>query len=259
MRSHSPIRYCPRLYPSCEPATEQKAMTWDDRDHMRVMASISIQWAVMPMKDSLVWLTDQRSVVIDARPVVGSLFSSILYVLTDIYATHTNCFLQLIDKFDELILYIRCNGVGCGNISLNRVWVHGHEAILKRGFVRNSKALESQYQLSLCTMQLHSPGYHKQQTWQRLSALHPSRIPSPLLSEMHLPASAMYPSWLASSPAPAVSHDDSWVSLSLHTFPCIHQSGCGYVADTKSYRQHEMLIVSLSLPQIPHCPSKMVR
>ena len=180
---------------------------------MWVMASISIQWAVMSMKDSLVWLTDQRSVIIDAHPVVGSLFSSILYVLTDIYATHTNCFLQLIDKFDELILYIQCNGVGCGNISLNRVWAHGHEAISKRGFVHNGKALESQYQLSLRTMQFHSPGYCKWQTRRQLSALH----------------------------------------------PCIHQSGCRYVANTKSYCQHEMLVISLSLPQIPHCPFKMVR
>lgn len=149
--------------------------------------------------------------------------------------------------------------MGCGNISLIRVWVHGHEAISKHGFVCNGKALESWYQPSSCTMQLHSPGYHKRQTWQQLSALHPLRIPSLLLSEMRLPASAVHHSLHVSSPAPSVLHDDSCIYLSLCTFPCIYQNGHGDVADTMSYYQHEMLVVSHVLPRILHCPFKSVR
>ena len=68
-RSHTPIKYRPRLIPLCRPDIPLNAMTSERSFQAVDEESDSIQWAVTPMKDAFVWSTDQRSVVVETRPL----------------------------------------------------------------------------------------------------------------------------------------------------------------------------------------------
>jgi hypothetical protein len=68
MRSQSPRKYRPRLFPACVPCSRRNPTTSDRRVQASVLASTSIQCAVIPRYPALVVSAVQPSAVVDTFP-----------------------------------------------------------------------------------------------------------------------------------------------------------------------------------------------
>lgn len=107
-----------------------------------------IQCAVIPKNAAFIGSTDQRSMVVEIRPLDGDCFkfekserrqcgTNVSKGVTTTITTNLNFHLQLLDKVDEFIVNVYADVVGGWYVGFGSVWPHCYQTVSKCCVISN--------------------------------------------------------------------------------------------------------------------------